>query len=252
MNKETNIDKVREQTKWLFDAIPIKGSTPETDRLGVISHPFLPSMTLVANPMKLGYPDKDRIFTEEEKKMDWLDVTKEEELATYRKFIFHEIDRNKLELVYAMVNENYKMLWFKACSPFLSDKDYGEFLIDAWITQENPNNDINVQPQEVIQFFKKAKKRYIMQEAELDFFKAFPSKLTVYRGIGKGMPREGLSWTTSKSKAIWFKDRYKKYGEGELLKAVVKKEDILAYTNSRAEKEVIINVFNVKIEVADE
>lgn len=115
---------------------------------------------------------------------------------------------------------------------------------DAWVTEENPNMDINCSLKESVQFFKKANKELLMEPKDYEVYKAFPETLTVYRGVAVGRIEKGLSWTANKETAEWFAHRFDNENEkGYVQSMTVSKKDILAYFNTRGEDEIVINIF---------
>ena len=76
-----------------------------------------------------------------------------------------------------------------------------------------------------------------MSEEEFTIYENLPEILTVYRGVGVGGVRDGLSWTRDINMAIWFANRFNgKNGKtGYVLSAEIHKEDILAYFSKEDE-----------------
>lgn len=218
---KTDLDAIKETTKLLFDAVPIE----ESD-FGIVVHPFV-SSAYSFNP-KTG-------------KM--IDLREPEELKSYKEKLFEFLDNGDIYRILVMINSGWKMTWFKYCSQFMNQKDYGELLAYCWVQQENPNQDCNVSRQEAVEYFREAKKRYLMEPEDLKVYKSLPDTVTVYRGVARGRERYGLSWTANKDKAEWFQTRFK--GDNYLLKATVPKQSILAYFNTRDEDELVVDVFSV-------
>ena len=157
--------------------------------------------------------------------------------------------RKDIYSVYSLYRAPYKMTFIKLYEDFLDEKDYAELLGDAWVTEENPNMDVNVSIQESIRFFKKANKRFLMDKEEYLYYENLPNKIEVFRGVSKGRIKDGLSWTDNKEKAIWFMKRFdgrKSDDESMLLRAVINKKEALAYLNSRNEQEVVVDVLAIK------
>ena len=61
---------------------------------------------------------------------------------------------------------------------------------------------------------------------------------TVYRGVQIGGTDLGMSWTLSTEKAGWFANRWKQ--NGYILETEVSKSDVLAFFDTRGEKEIVI------------
>lgn len=70
-----------------------------------------------------------------------------------------------------------------------------------------------------------------------------PGPFTLYRGVaGHGAFRKvrGISWTEDFEKALWFAQRFKIILDKPMVyETVVQREQILAYSNSRGEKEFL-------------
>lgn len=87
-----------------------------------------------------------------------------------------------------------------------------------------------------------------MTEEDYLYYNNLPSEIEVFRGVSKGRVELGLSWTDNREKAIWFMERFKgkKMGEQKLLKATIRKDDVLAYFNTRNEQEIVVDVFAIQ------
>lgn len=70
-------------------------------------------------------------------------------------------------------------------------------------------------------------------------------EFTLYRGCHSQDWIKGYSWTGSKKVAQWFIDRYD-LDDPYLVSCVVKREDILFYTNARTEDEYVIDPSMIK------
>ena len=78
--------------------------------------------------------------------------------------------------------------------------------------------------------------RLMMDKEDRETFDSLPDEFTVYRG-GE---HEHMSWTLSKEKAEWFRDRYEGLRECKLFEKRIKKDEVLAYINARNEEEIIL------------
>jgi hypothetical protein len=162
---------------------------------------------------------------------------------------------NKLEKIdslsrlYCLWGTPWKMTFIKYCGEHLSVQDFSEFLADAWTSEDNPNMDLNVSIKESIKYFRKASKKYLMDKEEYAYYESLPEEITVYRGVGRRRAKYGLSWTDDEKVANWFKNRWENItsdNEPMLLKAVINKKDVLAYLNSRGERELVVDVNAIK------
>jgi hypothetical protein len=84
-------------------------------------------------------------------------------------------------------------------------------------------------------------KHHSMTDEERTELARLPNVLTIYRGIGDGRGRTGLSWTLDREKAIWFAGRFS--GRPTLLTANANKSDVHALLLGRKEQEVVIDKF---------
>ncbi len=149
-----------------------------------------------------------------------------------------------------IIRKPYLPAFFKYTKDFVSADDYSEFLAEMWTMVEFVNQDKNISPQEFIPIFKKANKEVLMEENDMDVYRSFPDEVTVYRGINATRGSiKALSWTIDKSVAEFFANRFDTTGSGIIYSASIKKKDILAYFNTREEKEVLVDfrkLYNIK------
>lgn len=225
----TDIEAIRLTTKAIFDSLkvePVKGF----EKLGICIHPFTNN--------SISFDNKNGRM---------LDLTKPDDFSYWRSIMFDIIDKQSISGLFCMVSTAWKMTWFKYVCNNLDKKDYAEFLKMCWTEQDNPNQDVNVSLKEAIEFFQAADKNLLMDEEELEHYNSLPDKVTVYRGVSPGREQFGLSWTDEKEKAIWFKKRFEHdNAEGYLLTATIPKKYILAYLDVRNEKELVVDVFQIK------
>lgn len=233
--KQTDLEEIKRKSKLIFDLFPIQ-EVEELSGLGIVSHPYTTMMASM------------------DSKRNLLDLSKPDDVKKFRENIFRAIDNcAKLGEIYMMLNTPYKLFWFAECSAYMSREDYGRFLSSCWVESENPNQDANVSLDECVDLFLAALPEILMDEDELAYFQNLPEVLTVYRGVSPGRERNGLSWTDDREKAEWFKSRFEREGKrGELLKAKINKRSILAYFNSRNEKELVVDVFDIEDKIERE
>ncbi|MCC6736508.1 MAG: hypothetical protein IT534_10345 [Bauldia sp.] len=73
---------------------------------------------------------------------------------------------------------------------------------------------------------------------------AQPRTFKVWRGVCRLDAVQGMSWTLSRSKALWFANRFT--GDGPLLvSGTVAKRDVIAYFSARQEREIVVFPENV-------
>ena len=137
--------------------------------------------------------------------------------------------------IYAIIRKAYRLTFLKFVQDYLSDIDFAVFLADGWVSSENPNDDANVSLRTFVSWFRRADKKHLMTKEDYKVYKELP---------------QGLSWTQNLSTADWFAKRFDRGSKkGYIQTAVAKKSDALAYFNTRGEDEVVVNSFNLKIEI---
>ena len=224
---ETNIGAARMITMNLFDAFPFE-EDKEVEGLGLCSHPFTTSLFVPARSNR-----------------HILDLRNKEDVDDYRAWVDEIVGRSDIIGLYMLIQKPYKMTWFRFVSPYLSDEDYSTMLKECWIMEDNPNQDQNVPIKMAIELFRRAKKDYIMNKEEQEYYDNLPETLILYRGVSEGRARLGLSWTDNHDVAIWYQKRFKGLGrDGIILKAEVKKEDVLAYF--KHDNELLVDVTQLK------
>lgn len=227
MLKETNLLKVKETFKTLFCAVEIK---PLLDGL-VIQHPF--SNNTIVNTMEMGI-------------INLLEKGKEKEnFNVWKNTIYTLIDEsNNLIRLFLLVDKNWRLTALKYAKEDMSLKDFSEILSLSWIMAENPNGDANVSINTLIKWFRQADKHILMEDDDYKIWENLPDELTLYRGISQHHNPKGLSWTKNIETAKWFKNRFNS-PDNYMLKAVVKKEDMICYLNSRGEDEIVVDTRHI-------
>lgn len=229
MSAETNLEKIKQAAKLFLDLPYKRGEI-------LLIHPY--------------YVDNIMGITDENGDTQFIDITKsEEDLRRARNAFAKTIDNAKtVNEIFLDMRMAYHLTFFDMIKTFLSPKDYGEILADIWCHTENPNGDVNVPPSESAKLFEKAEKRYMMDEEEMERYNSLPDKFKVYRGVGAGRVRNGLSWTDNVDKAKWFAERFNDWGAGSgyVLVGMAEKKDVLAYLNKRDEDELVISPSKIK------
>jgi len=239
-NKETNLRFVKLQTSSIAHMM-----VPKDVGWGFTNHPFV-EHTIWHDRLLKELPrdngGEHKVTEEEQKKYNLCDrAVYDEWLKEFDKMVMECPD---LTRVYMFWRAPYKLTFMKYCGEYLSDKDYAEYLADAWVTEENPNMDANVTRKEALAMFRSCKKHHLMTKEDLEVWKNIPETITLYRGVCKGHIALGLSWTDDREKAEWFRNRFNTDGvEGKLLSVKANRKDIIAYFNTRSEKEMLLDVF---------
>ena len=145
--------------------------------------------------------------------------------------------------VYMFMRKSYRLTFLKHIEKYLSEKDFTALLANAWVSSENPNQDVNVNIPTLTKWFKKADKRLLMTEEDYQVFVNLEPEFKIYRGVAIGRNPKGLSWTMNYSKAEWFANRFNTANQkGYIQEGIVKKENVLAYFNIRDEEEIVANI----------
>jgi hypothetical protein len=134
----------------------------------------------------------------------------------------------------------YRIDIFKDIERKLNDQYYWELLAEVWIDCENiwQNKDEwrdlwnNGRPQ----------KQFAMVPEERETLERLPNELRIYRGIRDADNIDGLSWTLSREKAIWFARRFR---GNFLLTARANKVDVHAFLDRRKEQEIIVDRYAI-------
>jgi hypothetical protein len=75
----------------------------------------------------------------------------------------------------------------------------------------------------------------IMDSEDMRVFQTLPNMVKIYRG---SLYDKGFSWTLSKERAEWFRDRFDEK-DSKVFEKTIQKKDIIAYFNGREEQEII-------------
>ena len=145
------------------------------------------------------------------------------------------------------IRKQYKLTFLRDTKQYLSSKDFANLFREAWITSENPNDDVNVKIRTLVSWYKNSNKKYLMEEDDFNVYNNLEDEFTIYRGVGINRNPKGLSWTMNKEKAQWFANRFG--GNGYIETAKINKKDVLAYFNSRGEEEIVADVYKLNISV---
>jgi len=137
----------------------------------------------------------------------------------------------------------------------MESTDYWKSLKEIWIDAEFPGVNQNVW---LTLFMRKhPDRRKLMSGKERRVLNNLPEKeIDIYRGYCGEEYQEGISWTLSYDKAVWFARRFAGADihdqiatdmEPLVAEAVCDKKDILAYLDDRKEQEILIDSKEVTI-----
>lgn len=231
MLKISNLKKVK-QTAIMFLHMPIE---PEFNGL-VVMHPIFESGFVP-------YIDSDG-------KQKVFNILEDEEnrSSTINEYTRRINASSDVYEVYCIIRKSYRLTFLKYIKRYLSLSDFSKLLADAWVSSENPNQDVNVNIKTLTSWFRQADKRELMTEDDYKVYNQLPDTITVYRGVAVGRNPSGLSWTQNLSTAEWFSNRFNTESEkGYIQKAVISKSQALAYFNTRNEDELVVNVKEINI-----
>lgn len=200
----------------------------------IVSHPF-------TNTGIAALPDEQGNFTPADLLND------PNALVRWRKRVGEQIDKSKnIYQIFMLFNKPYYLTFIKYAACFLSEKDLGQILSDAWIISEFPNADRNVGTRELLTLFRSVSPEYLMDRRDWQKYQSLEDTVTVYRGVAsadKGNIK-ALSWTLDRNTAEWFAHRFGK--DGTVYTAQIKRDDIYAYFSGRKESEVIVDPDRLK------
>jgi hypothetical protein len=220
----TDIDGVRSASKALLFAVEINCDNP----FGIVSHPFTNNIFAMDDEHKI------------------VNLTDADTCLQWKKNVAEAIDKASLNHIYIMLNKPWKITWLKYVEQYMSDSDFASYLSDAYVSEEMPNLNPNVPVKELIKWFKRADKHYLMDQVEYDAWQQLPDVVELYRGISHGT-EDGISWTTEFATAKWFAERFATdEHKARIYKVIANKKDCLCYFASRGEYEIILDVNAVK------
>lgn len=125
----------------------------------------------------------------------------------------------------------------------ITDQECADEVYSIWTMQER-FHDCGMSKTKLIKFMKLATKSPLLQSDIDDLSDG--DIVIVYRGVGVNS-HKGLSWTTDKTVAKWFAERFKTNGDiGYVFTGRVHKKDIIGLFNSRNEQEVVCDYRKVK------
>lgn len=227
-NKHNDLQKVKEMAKIYLYADIVKTEYSPI----IVKHPFTDSGVVCM-------PDDVKPFN-----VQFLHLTEcsSEELEKWRKTMVEQIDSyDDVWRIYFMITKPYILDFVSKIKNYLNPETLGDILIDAWVRSEG---EVAIPRKEVINMFKMAGYENLMTKEEQQVFEELPDPVTVFRGINgiTDKERKGYSWTLSLDIAAWFSARFKRpFQRDTVLAAEINKADILAYTDARSEKEIIVD-----------
>ena len=223
--KKNNLDKVKDMA---VNFLYIKPEPSYPERFGnlFVSHPYLNTEATILPSTG----EMFSIFSQPNIFQKW-----QQEMTEFIR------SRQDLNSILLLILAPYKLTFFKYICDDLSKEDFAKVLVDCYTDTEFPSNDVNVPKATLLRWFKKADKKFLMDDKESKALVSFPEIITVYRGVCAKQYREGLSWTLDKDKAEWFAKRFS-YDNAVVVvyECQVPKSAVLAFFDGR-EKEIILD-----------
>jgi len=141
---------------------------------------------------------------------------------------------------------------------------YWQLLRDIWIDVEGPSVNQDIWLELFNRPYPKRRKMMTGKERRALYDAGKSGELNIYRGYVTGIDDDdsfnndyedsidresGISWTLDYNKAEWFAQRFlvKGRGVGLVAEAICKPKDVIAYFESRGEKEIVVDPSKVRI-----
>lgn len=151
--------------------------------------------------------------------------------------------RERAWSTYCWLHERpYRLEAFAQIASELSDREYWSVLGKLWTDSENiwQNGQVWRQAFES----SRSHRSYAMSTEDRKVWRNLHRRKTpllIYRGFGYDEGEQGMSWTLSRRRAVWFARRFEREDErARLAKAVIDGYKVLAYFSTRGEEEVVI------------
>lgn len=172
-----------------------------------------------------------------------------EGLAQWQKNQIRFISEAKdVHQVYMQVTKPFALAFLKQIEDCLSVKDLSTLLRSTWMRIEFVSDNPVYSKAQFARLFRKCDPRFLMVPDEYDVYQKLPETVEIYRGVRKNSKKvEGMSWTTDKTVADWFADRFTaKPSRGDVYKAVIDKRNILAFFSGRSEAEIVVDTTGLR------
>ena len=164
------------------------------------------------------------------------------------------IEQQNWDKVFMLIEKPFRLNWLEENIDLIKDdKQYYNFLKDAYMMTEFPMNGFSNYRDLLDLFYARKNPKLMLDKDELELLNSLPKEVKIWRGVKVDDVLDydniGLSFTLNKDKAIWFAERFAQAGVSQaiLIEAVVKRDDILSIFLNRDEEEVIVNPEDIKI-----
>jgi hypothetical protein len=151
-------------------------------------------------------------------------------------------ERNWHKIVW-LHEKPYRLRAFLSICERLSDQEYWEALGGIWIGTENLHDD-QEQWLGALTTQRPGRARWLMDDADRATLAELDEEVTIYRGFAQPGGYRAPSWTLSRSRAKWFANRAALTSpdrRGYLATTRLPKSRVLAYTNGRGEREILLD-----------
>lgn len=205
-----------------------------TDCFGIITHPVLES-NFVVGMNEDGTQSNGLVDLLKDKKM----------LSRYIKYYENCINSQKdLYGILNFIRKPYILQFLNITKEQISCRDFSESLIEGWVSDEYANQNASVSREELLNMFLMADAEYMIDNEDKKTYQTIKNskEITIYRGVTEYNEKDvdkALSWTLDIDTALYFATRFNQHGN--VYKAIIASDDVLAYTNIRNEQEVIVN-----------
>jgi len=166
-----------------------------------------------------------------------------ERFEKYKEGFFEDYlcSSDSLNSLVSKVRKSYRVTFISYLEKenICTKKMCGDLLLYQWTSIESFATDVNVSMRKILSWLKEANPNKFMDKEEKQILQSLPETITVFRGVKEKQAVESFSWTLDKDIAIWFAERFEK--KGYVYQAQIPKDKIIAYTNERGEKEIILN-----------
>lgn len=205
-----------------------------TNLFGVITHPVFES-NFVVGMKEDGTQANGLVDLLKDKKM----------LTRYMRYYENCINSQKdLYGILGFIRKQYVLQYLNITKNQISCRDFSESLIEGWVSDEYANQNTSVSRKELLDMFLMADAEYMIDDEDEKTYQTIKNskEITIYRGVTEYNEKDvdkSLSWTLSFVTALYFATRFNQHGN--VYKATISPDDVLAYTNIRKEQEVIVN-----------
>jgi hypothetical protein len=164
------------------------------------------------------------------------------------------ISQSNWDKVFVLIEKPFRLVWLEENIDLIEDdKQYYNFLKDAYMMTEFPMNGFSSYRDLLNLFFEKDNPKLMMDKNELELLNSLPNEVKIWRGVKVDDVLDenniGLSFTLNIYKAEWFAKRFSQDGRSTpmLIEAKVKKDEILSVFLNRGEQEILVSPDNIEV-----